>query len=509
MATNKEPKDIEETTKSSEKIPEIPKEVKEKLEKLKAKLDSFKNKVIKDPEKRIIGISLLPPEKENKNNINVLVVINSDNIKDPLALMEKEIKFIEKIADDTDKNIKPRIMSLYDLREACFDSKYEILNMIAMSAIIYDPTDVLAALKIAEIHKTMSLKKFEKYIVSYVAAGSLFRGEKSNDIDVYIIVDDTDVKKMPRVELKDKLRAIILSMGDQAAEMTGIKKQFHVQTYILTDFWDSIKDAHPVIFTLLRDGIPLYDRGVFMPWKLLLRMGKVKPSREAIEMQMDVSEKLLERTRYKLLSVVGEDLYYAILNPAQALLMVYGLTPPTPKETIELMDKIFVKEERLLDKKYVDILEKVRKYYKDIEHGKVKSISGKEIDELLNDAEDFLKKIKEIFEKIQKKKDVENIKETYEGCIKITKEMLEVNNIKFTESNILTAFKQLVDKEKLPERLFEILKDITKMEKEFKENKLAGQEIEKLGRDARVYLKTCIEYLQRKNMMELSKSKPK
>ncbi|MDD5651267.1 MAG: hypothetical protein PHF86_12775, partial [Candidatus Nanoarchaeia archaeon] len=420
--------------------------------------------------------------------------------------MEKTAKFVEKEAQGIDKNIKPRLMSLFDLRESCYDSKYEILKMIAMSAPIYDPMDVLAALRISEIHKTMAIKKFEKYIVSYVAAGSLFRGEKSNDIDVYIIVDDTDVKRMSRTELRDKLGAIIRGMGAQAAEITGIKKQFHIQTYILTDFWDSVKDAHPVIFTFLRDGVPLYDRGVFMPWKLLLKMGRIRPSQEAIEMQMDIGERLIERTKAKLLSVVGEDLYYAVLNSAQAALMLYGIAPPTPKETIELLDKIFVKQEKMLESKYVDMLEKIRVYYKDIEHRKVKEISGKEIDDLLKDSEEYLKRIKKLFEQIQKKKDVENVNETYDSCTKITKEILEINKIKFTDVNLVNSFKQVLDKERLPESLSNILKQVIDMKKNTTK-KLTTQEIEKVRRDARIFMKTCVDYVQRKNLIELSKVK--
>src|SRR3989344_1279262 len=113
---------------------------------------------------------------------------------------------------------------------------------------------MLAAIKIAEIHKTMVLKKFEKYIVSYVLAGSLVQGKAtaSSDIDVWIVIDDTDVKKMTRAELKDKLRAIIISMGVEAGDITGIKNKLNIQVYILTDFWDSLKEANPIIFTLLR-----------------------------------------------------------------------------------------------------------------------------------------------------------------------------------------------------------------------------------------------------------------
>ena len=97
---------------------------------------------------------------------------------------------------------------------------------------------------------------------------------------------------------------------------------------------------------------------------ILLKMGRIKPSPEAIDMHMNVGEKSIEMAKNRLLSVVGQDIYYGTLNPAQAALMLYGIAPPTPKETISLMEEIFVKKEKLLEKKYVDILTKVRTYYK-------------------------------------------------------------------------------------------------------------------------------------------------
>src|SRR3989344_8896280 len=105
-----------------------------------------------------------------------------------------------------------------------------------MSLPVFDK-GMLAAIKIAEVHKGMVLKKFEKYIVSYVLGGSLVQGRATSksDIDVFIVIDDTDVKKMTRAELKDKLRAIIIGMGAQAGQMTGIKNKINIQVYILTD----------------------------------------------------------------------------------------------------------------------------------------------------------------------------------------------------------------------------------------------------------------------------------
>ncbi|MBI4447727.1 hypothetical protein HY643_02000, partial [Candidatus Woesearchaeota archaeon] len=496
----------------------LPPEIKEKMEKIKSQLDEFKKKLLAKFDKYIIGIALLPPNKPKEENpditlekINVLVLVDDADSKTMPKedLQTKLTQIVQTIAQEINKNIEPQSLLLSELRQSCFDGKYDVLKSIAMSAPIYDPTDIIAALKISEIHKTMTLEKFEKYIVSYVAAGSLFRGEKSNDIDVYIIVDDTDVKKMTRAELKDKLRAIIIGMGMQASQMTGIKKAFHIQTYILTDFWDNVKDANPVIFTFLRDGVPLYDRGVFMPWKLLLEMGRIKPSPEAIDMNMELGERLIERIKAKMLSVVGEDLYYAVLNPAQAALMLYGIPPPTPKETIKLMEEIFVKKEKILEQKYVDILERIREAYKNIEHGKLKEVSGKDIDEMLKDATDYLKRIKGMFKEISEKTEKERIIEVYDACIGITKDLLSTIGVKNAPTTkIVELFKEkLVEEEKISEKYLKTLKEVIKAKEEFEAGKITSQEVEKTKKEARRFIKELVEHMQRKKAVELERVK--
>ena len=486
----------------------VPDELKNKYQELKNKLDKFKKELLGKFNKYILGLSLMPPLKDakNKNEINVFVLVDDSDSKDiaKFELRDRLIKVVDKIAKDIDSNIVPEVMLNTELIESCYDAKYEILRDIGDSAPFYDPSDMLAAIKIAEVHKSMTIKKFEKYIVSYVAAGSLFRGEKSNDIDVYIVVDDTDVKKMSRFELKDKLRAIIIQMGFQAKQITGVQKEFHIQVYILTDFWESVKDASPVIFTFLRDGIPLYDRGVFMPWKLLLKMGRIRPSPEAIDIHMDVGEKSIDLAKNRLVSVVGQDLYYGILNPAQAALMLYGIAPPNPRETIKLLDEIFVKKEKLLEKKYVDILERIFKFYKDIEHGKVKDISGSEVDSLLKDADAYMKRIKKLFNQIEKKTESAIIVELYDRCVKIAKDVLDSENVK---GDSVKGFNELVKKGLMPERFLGILKAVIKAKKDYDAKKLSKQEIEKVRRVGSVFIGAMTEYIQRKRGIELERAK--
>src|SRR3989338_5139232 len=501
--------------KDSKDLPiNIPEEIKEKLKEIKNKLDIFKDRVLKDYKKSIIGISLLPPppvqkDQKKEDEFHVFILAQEPDIKKIFEVREKLIKDIDKIAAESDKRFKPQIMMVDELKEACFDAKYDLISLIANSAIFYDSTDMLIALKVAELHKQMVIKKFEKYIVSYVAAGSLFRGEKSNDIDVYIVVDDTDVKKMSRFELRDKLRNIIIDMSFDAADIVGVKKQFHPQIYILTDFWESIKDANPVIFTFLRDGVPLYDRGTFMPWKLLLKMGSIRPSSEAIDMQMDIGEKLLDRAKKKLLGIAADDIYYSVLNPSQAVLMLYGVSPPTPKETVMLFEELMVKKEKLIEPKYVKILEKSVKTFKDIEHGNLKDITGKEIDIMVQSADDYLHRIQKVFEEIERRREKETIAETYEATLNIIKECLNFDKIKYTETTLEKSFEDYLKKNKLPTFISVVFKDLKKAKKYYDLKKLTKAEAEKVKKDSRAMTRILLEYIQRRKAFSLFRSKLK
>jgi len=487
---------------------ELSKEVQEKLKAIKTKLEKFKKKAVEKYKPFIIGIALLPPEKEDKEKINVLVLDDDSEAPDEAkgALREGVAKGIEEIAKAIDKNLNPQLILLSELWQDCYDGKYDPLQMIAMGAPIHD-TGMLQAIKIAEIHKTMIVKKFEKYIVSYVLAGSLVQGKatKDSDIDVFVVVDDTDVKRMTRAELKDKLRAIIIQMGYEAGELTGIRNKLNVQVYILTEFWDSVKEANPIIFTFLRDGVPFYDRGVFMPWKLLLKMGKIKPSREAIDMYMSGGEEMLKRVHFKLKDIGSEDIFYAILTPSQAALMLYGVPPPTPKETPDLMREVFVKKEKFLEEKDVKVLENIINIRKEIEHGTKKEVKGKELDDMLASAEKYLKKIQKLFAQLQKRKEKEEIIKIYDNIKTIVRDVLKAEGLeRVSEEELAGKFKEeVISKGKLPARYGRLLTQILKSEKE----KPTKTEIEKIRKNSNDLIRTLVEFMQRKYTREVEKTR--
>jgi len=497
-------------------IENLPKDVKEKLDKIKKKLDTYKDELLKKFDKYIMGITLLPPPQdakpEEKDNIHVMILIDDTDSKkmSKFELKDKLTAIMDKMAQDIDKKIFPETVILSELWQSCYDQKYDLLQTIAMGAPIYD-TGMLSAVKISEIHKEMVLKKFEKYIVCYVLAGSLVQGKATpeSDIDVFLVIDDTDVKKMTRAELKDKLRAIIIGMGIEAGEMTGIRNKLNIQVYILTDFWDSVKEANPVIFTFLRDGIPFYDRGIFMPWKQLLQMGKIKPSMEAIDIYMSSGEQMLQRVKFKLKEIGMEDIFYSLLTPSQAALMMYGVPPSTPKETPELLRDTFVKKAKLLEDKYVDILEKTIKTRKELEHGTITELSGKEVDELLTNAEKYLKRIRRLFSQIEKMKEKESVLHIYETIVTIIRDILRLEGVERVKNDeILRLFeKEMVHMGKIPEKYLRMLHEIEKAKKDYDAGKLNKAEVDKVKKDSAQFIKFMVEYMQRKRGRELERTK--
>lgn len=503
---------------------DLPPEVEKKLKALKGELDEFKKKVLDKFGDYIVGIVLLPPEKlpkeedkkeeakKEENKIHLLVVVD-DTTSQKMTKDELYTKFstvIKQIAEEVDKEITPQSALLTDLWQNCYDAKYELNKLISLGAPIYD-TGMLAAIKIAEIHKTMVLKKFEKYILSYVLAGSLTQGKATltSDIDVWIVIDDTDVKKMTRAELKDKLRAIIIGMGIEAGEMTGIKNKLNIQVYILTDFWDSLKEANPIIFTLLRDGVPFYDRGIFMPWKQLLRMGRIKPSREAIDLFMSTGEQSISRVKLRLKEMGMEDTFYAILTPTQAAIMLYGLPPPTPRETPEVLEEIFVNKEKILEKEYVDILRKNVDLRKKIEHGDKKELSGTELDEYIKNADKYLKRIRELFKDIEAKHNERSILVLYDEIMTIIRDVLKLEGIeKAQDEEIIKLFEdELISTGKVPARYLRDLNEITDAKHQYDEQKLTKSMIEKAQKGSTGLIKFLIEYMQRKRGKELERAK--
>ena len=484
----------------------IPEKVKKEMDATRKKLDKFKKEVLKKYP-FTLGLAIIPPQAADKFDEEMALTEEEKKEKPmhiTMVIPEDNFKQIGKIKTDLlnqTKDFKPKlwlnIITPVDLANYCLDSKFDIIEAIGMGFPLHDK-NILGAFRVSQIHKSLCLRKFEKYIYSYVVFGSLIRGEgtKGSDVDVFVIIDDTDVKRMPRLELKEKLRGIIYQYVAEATELAGVKKELlHPQVYLLTEFWESVKDASPVIFTAIRDGIPLYDRGGFLPWKLLLKMGKITPTPESVDKFMSMGDKNKEIVNRRLVDAMI-DIFYSVLSPSQALLMLYGIPPPDQRETIKEMKRIFVDKEKILEKKYVDILEKIIiKYYKAYEHGERKEVSGKEVDMLLKDSEEYIKRLKDLREEIEKRSHQRTIEDIYNNVFKILKGLFGNK----AETALVKEFEaELVSKGKTDPKNLNTIKDLVNIKKKYKTKKKPGKyEVEDIRKDAAYLINQLIDYGQR------------
>ena len=285
---------------------------------------------------------------------------------------------------------------------------------------------------------------------------------------------------MTAQELKSKLSAIIIGMAGEACMAAGVKNTLNVQVYILTNMWNSIREAHPVIFTFLRDGIPLYDRGMFMPWKLMLKQGRIKPTPEAVKGYIESGKKLIEKVKWKLKDIAMEDLFWAASIPAQGALMFEGFAPADKLQTPVQMKEHFVKNRKLLKESDVKILYDNLKIRRDGEHGKLKDVAADVVAKNLERSEQFLDKLEKLFKQLELERVKKESKELWEKALEDIEAALTINGIDKSKTPLADFKKRLVDRKLAPMRYYNLLTDIEKASKTFdmSREKLASMRFE-------------------------------
>jgi uncharacterized protein (UPF0332 family) len=201
-----------------------------------------------------------------------------------------------------------------------------------------------------------------------------------------IIIDDVSVYFTKEISHTYKL---ILSNI-----IKKISPKLHVNTLRLTSFWEYVKNGDPIIINILRDGIALYDTGLFEPIKLMFEQGRIRPSQEAIWNYFSRSGPTMNNAQWHILQATI-DLYWAVVDAAHAALMKADVVPPSPDHMAHLLRSKFVKHKKL-EKKYADTMDKFYDTMKKIVHREIKSISGKQFDSYYKEAQEFVHRMKRL-----------------------------------------------------------------------------------------------------------------
>lgn len=227
--------------------------------------------------------------------------------------------------------------------------------------------------------------KFDQMIKSVVLFGSSAKkvSTPDSDIDIIVIIDDVSVK------WDEELVAWYREELGKLIKANPYSKALHINSVKLSTWWEDILRGDPVVINVLRYGDALIDfGGFFNPLRLLLKEGKIRSTPESIYTLLQRAPGHLTRAKQSMLAVV-DGLYWTMVDAAHAALIAADVMPSSPEDIPNVLRETFVKTKRL-NKKFVDYYDEVHLVAKDIVHGNLTFIKGKNLDDWFEKADLFL-----------------------------------------------------------------------------------------------------------------------
>jgi uncharacterized protein (UPF0332 family)/predicted nucleotidyltransferase len=325
-------------------------------------------------------------------------------------------------------------------------------------------------LKSSEEFKTKILGLFRDYIKSIIVFGSFLRGEGTgkSDVDVYIIFDDTKMPLKKFEEIREKIDKDIYSAA------SSIDPRLHPQPILaLTEFIKGIRYTHPLFFNIIREGYAIYDTGFFIPMRKLLEWGEFPITPEAAHTRMDPVPGRIKRVKNVKLYMIAEDLYYAMLDAAQAVLMYIGVGPPVPKLAASEIRRNLV-ETGLLEEEYAKMLEDIVVFRKKVEYKEVSEVSGDEVDKWIVKTEKYVERFEKLLQDLESKRKEENIRRNYEVMVKTSAAVLKnMNKLPEEPEKLPEAFKKYLIEAGLIDPLYsELLEKVLSQRRLLEDKKL-------------------------------------
>ena len=227
--------------------------------------------------------------------------------------------------------------------------------------------------------------KFDQIIKSIVLFGSSAKqvASANSDIDIIIIIDDVSVR------WDQELIAWYREELGKIIKANPYAKTLHINTVKLSTWWDDMMRGDPVVINILRYGDALIDfGGFFNPLRILLKEGKIRSTPESIYTLLQRAPGHMTRAKQSMLAAV-DGLYWTMVDASHAALIAANIMPSSPEAIPEVLTEQFVKTKKL-NKKYVDYYSEIHSVAKEIIHGKLTSVKGKDLDEWFGKADEFL-----------------------------------------------------------------------------------------------------------------------
>ncbi|MFH1631224.1 MAG: nucleotidyltransferase domain-containing protein, partial [Candidatus Aenigmatarchaeota archaeon] len=323
-------------------------------------------------------------------------------------------------------------------------------------------------LAVAEKFKEEVLKKYAKIIKAVVLFGSVVRGDftEKSDVDMLVVIDDVMARMTD--DQKDRLDDDLRVIGKKIHEDIVVQP-----AWTLSEFWDMARIGHPLLFTIVRDGWALYDTGFFIPVRKLLELGKIPTTLEAVEKFMEGCPQKINRVENAKLYMIAEDLYYAMLNSSQAVLMFLGENPPAPKHTADMVKEHLV-DHKMLEQEYHNHLKEVVEFRKGVEHKDIKTVTGQDLDRFIDNTKRFVERMEQLLHQLQRRRKENIVEKNYEVMIKAAVAALKrIEKLPPDPKDLPVAIKEeLVDAGRIDPYYQDIFKRVVAMRKMLDDKKL-------------------------------------
>ena len=234
-------------------------------------------------------------------------------------------------------------------------------------------------------------KEFGSFLSALVVFGSTTDPSRKHkgDIDILVVIDDVHIILSP--ELMETYKVIV------ERAIIDIDNRLHIQTMKLSSFWEYVRAGDPVAINILRSGVSLIDTGFFDPLQLLLKQGRIRPSKEAIYTYFTMSYGSLTSSRKNLLNAML-DLYWAAIDASHAALMKLGETPPSPQHAAEKLKEKLVQPGHI-KQKHAATMQEIYLISRKILHNELREINGRDYDHYRQKVEELVKELKKFIEK--------------------------------------------------------------------------------------------------------------
>ena len=330
--------------------------------------------------------------------------------------------------------------------------------------------------------------KFKKSVKSVIVYGSTAKGthKETSDIDVFVIMDDTKVDGNIPQEVKDRIWNEMLALAKQTNTTYKLKEGqgITLQAFMfLTEFWENIRVAEPVLVAILRHGVPVFDVGLFMPAKRMLQRGKIPTTKEAVDQKLNAAPEFVKYALGRIKSS-GHYMEQAMATAGNAALMFIGRMPQNKEDVPGAIKESFC-DQKLLEERYAVEAQKIRDFAKKLEHIRDEEIIGlgAEVDATLKMTDDFVKRMTSLIKEVDQKKKGSVLMNTYKTFLKADVGALKYIGIQPPESlqdlpNVVQEnFPKLKDVHK---ELFDGLTKYLLMVKDGKENSIPERSVYEL-----------------------------